>query len=455
MELDINQGYKEESSENIIKVIGIGGAGNNAVNDMYQRKVEGIDYIVCNTDIQDLTHSPVPRKLQIGVRLTEGLGAGSIPQSGKEAAEESEEAIREVLSGATRMVIIAAGMGGGTGTGGSPVVARIAQDMGLVVVSIVTTPFGFERQRLKEAIAGIETLEEVSDALLIINNQKLQRIYGDLSFPEACGKANEVLVMAAKSISEIVTQTAEQNIDYADLERMLRGSGMAVFGVGSAQGQKDRIGKAIEAALYSPLLDNCDITGAKSLLVNIVLGAENLSVEERRSIGDYMRRMAGRYREMKFGTRIDENLATDEVVITIVATNFTQERVLQNQQEQGKVTTPYTIEVEEKEEDKWLEVEDTQKIEERARKQRERKERQRRERLRVQQEAEHSAKEELEGKGELDSLVDTVGDSRKTQRPDPIEKLKRKRTGSTKRGGGLQGFLDFFGGHDVKDDVEM
>lgn len=439
MELHINEEYIETLPMNIIKVIGIGGAGNNAVNHMYQHKVEGIDYVICNTDIQDLNHSPVPNKLQIGARLTEGLGAGSIPQSGKDAAEESEEAIREILTGDTRMVILAAGMGGGTGTGASPVVARIAQEMGFVVVSIVTTPFGFERQRLKEAIAGIETLEKVSDALLIINNQKLQRIYGNLSFPEACEKANDVLVMAAKSISEIVTQTAEQNIDYADLERMLRGSGMAVFGVGSAQGSKDRIGKAIEAALYSPLLDNCDITGAKSLLVNIVLGEENLSVEERRSIGDYMRRMAGRYREMKFGTRIDRNLAADEVVITIVATNFTEEGVTPTIQ--GEDNVRYTVEIEETEKDRWLEVEDTQEIEEQARRQRERKDR-----LKARKEAERRARERAVEEENMDV---------EEQRPDPIEKLKQKRTHSTKRGGSLQGIIDFFGGHDLKDDVEM
>lgn len=450
MELHINEDYEDNYSENIIKVIGIGGAGNNAVNDMYERSVDGIDYVVCNTDIQDLNYSPVPNKLQIGIRLTEGLGAGSIPQSGKDAAEESEEVIRDMLSGSTRMVILAAGMGGGTGTGASPVIARIAQEMGLVVVSIVTTPFGFERQRLKEAVVGIETLDEVSDALLIINNQKLQRIYGDLSFPEACGKANEVLVMAAKSISEIVTQTAEQNIDYADLERMLRGSGMAVFGVGSAQGEKDRIGKAIEAALYSPLLDNCDITGAKSLLVNIVLGEENLSVEERRSIGDYMRRMAGRYREMKFGTRIDDRLAADEVVITIVATNFTQEELNPIVQDE-EMEQPYTVAIEEAEKEEWLKVENTHKIEEEARKQREHKEK-----IRKKREEEKRQRElELKEKRKI-ALQEQEGIEIKEerQRQDPIEKWKLKRTGG-KKGRSLQGIFDFFGGHDVRDDVEM
>lgn len=452
MELYINEEYTEHNTTNIIKVVGIGGAGNNAVNHMYERSVDGIDYVVCNTDIQDLNHSPVPHKLQIGVRLTEGLGAGSIPQSGKDAAEESEEAIREMLSGETRMVIIAAGMGGGTGTGASPVVARIAQEMKLVVVSIVTTPFGFERQRLKEAVAGIETLEAVSDALLIINNQKLQRIYGDLSFPEACAKANDVLVMAAKSISEIVTQTAEQNIDYADLERMLRGSGMAVFGVGSAKGNKDRIGKAIESALYSPLLDNCDITGAKSLLVNIVLGEENLSVEERRSIGDYMRRMAGRYREMKFGTRIDDSLETDEVVITIVATNFSEEGVAQTIQDEAQVS--YALEIEETEADRWLEVEDTQVLEEQARRQRERKEAKRKERQRAKKEAERRAKAEVQ-KETVSHTAEETPIAEKQVRTDPIEALKKKATHTKKRNNPLQGVLDFFGGYDVKDDVEM
>ncbi len=370
MELRLNDKNKEATSENIIKVVGVGGAGNNAVNDMYRRKVAGVDYVVCNTDVQDLDHSPVPRKLQIGIQLTEGLGAGSIPDSGKDAAEESKEEIREMLGGATRMVVIAAGMGGGTGTGASPVVARIAREMGLVVVSIVTTPFGFERQRLKEAVMGIETLEEFSDALLIINNQKLQRIYGDLSFPEALEKANDVLVMAAESISEIVTQTAEQNIDYADLERMLRGSGMAVFGVGKSKGGADRIKEAIQNALHSPLLDNCDILGAKSLLVNLVLGEKNLSVKEQASVGEYMRRMAGRYREMKQGTRIDSNLEPDEVMITIVATNFAKDEINQHQQENIEPINT----IEEDENQNWLQVENPKDIEQKAREEQARKE---------------------------------------------------------------------------------
>ncbi|PVX50945.1 cell division protein FtsZ [Balneicella halophila] len=450
MELQINEDYKEESSHNIIKVVGIGGAGNNAVNDMYERKVDGIDYVVCNTDIQDLNHSHVPHKLQIGVRLTEGLGAGSIPQSGKDAAEESEEAIREMLGGTTKMVILTAGMGGGTGTGATPVVARIAQDMGLVVVSIVTTPFGFERQRLKEAVIGIEVLEEVSDALLIINNQKLQRMYGDLSFPEACGKANEVLVMAAKSISEIVTKTAEQNIDYADLERMLRGSGMAVFGVGSAKGGEDRVGEAIKAALYSPLLDNCDISGAKSLLVNIVLGEKRLSVQERRNVGVYMRRMAGSYHEMKHGTRIDENLASDELVITIIATNFSENELgITTRTEEAIPAHP--IDVEHEEDNDWMKVEDAHKLEEKARRNRERKEKQRQARLKAKEEAERRAREKASiPKPEIEQEIEEVG----AKRPDPIEKLKKKKT-STKRGGGMQQLIDFFGGTDVRDDVEM
>ncbi len=451
MNLQINEKYQTTTSPNIIKVVGIGGAGNNAVDHMYKCKVEGIDYVICNTDVQDLNHSLVPDKLQLGVRLTEGLGAGSIPEFGKDAAEESEEEIREMLGGGTRMVILAAGMGGGTGTGASPVIARIAQEMGLVVVSIVTTPFGFERQRLKEAILGIEKLDEVSDALLIINNQKLQQIYGDLSFPAACDKANDVLVMAARSISEIVTQTAEQNIDYADLERMLRGSGMAVFGVGSAQGQKDRIEKAIKDALYSPLLDNCDIMGAKSLLVNIVLGSQNLTVEEKHSIGEYMRRMAGRYREMKSGMRIDPNLAEDEVVITIVATNFDEDEAESSRTEE--VPIPQPLEIEEKE-IIWMEVEDSKELEEKDRLERERKRKRKEEREKVKKEAEQRRKEEaIEEKEEVKVKEDNDLGQAKTQHKDIVEAWKKKRT-NTKKNKTLQGVLDFFRGDDI-DDVEM
>ncbi len=451
MDLHFNEEKQETFSENIIKVVGIGGAGNNAVNHMYERKVDGIDYVICNTDIQDLQHSPVPHKLQIGIRLTEGLGAGSIPQSGRDAAEESEEELRKMLkgSGATKMVILAAGMGGGTGTGASPVVARIAQELGLVVVSIVTTPFGFERQRLKEAVDGIKVLQEVSDAILIINNQKLQRIYGNLSFPEACEKANDVLVMATRSISEIVTQTAEQNIDYSDLERMLRGSGMAVFGVGTANGGEDRIGKAIEAALYSPLLDNCDILGAQSLLVNVVLGSRNLSVAEKKSVGDYMRRMAGRYREMKQGTRIDETLEPDEVMITVVATNFVDKEDVPSERENVIHSPQIAVEEENAE---WMQVENSKQIEENARKRREERERKRRQREMAREKAKQRAQEEeARMAGVTEKMPEASGNKK---RIDPIEEFKKSQT-HTKRSNTLQGFIDFFGGTDVRDDVEM
>ncbi|MBS9768884.1 MAG: cell division protein FtsZ [Flavobacteriaceae bacterium] len=445
MDLHFNE-ENHTPSNNIIKVVGIGGAGNNAVNHMYKYKVEGIDYVVCNTDIQDLQDSAVPHKLQIGVRLTEGLGAGSIPQSGKDAAEESESDIKKMLSGATKMVVLAAGMGGGTGTGASPVIARIAQDMGLVVVSIVTTPFGFERQRLKEAVAGIETLEKVSDAILIINNQKLQQMYGDLSFPEACDKANDVLVMAAKSISEIVTETAEQNIDYSDLEARLKGSGMAVFGVGRAKGE-GRVEEAINEALYSPLLDNCDILGAKSLLVNIVLGSENMSVAERQKIGSGMRNKAGGYSKMKVGLRIDKSLEEDEIVITIIATNFSNEPRRFNEIE--NVSDTYPVE----EEDDFMELQNTREIEAEAKRKAE-------ERKRKKLERERAVREAREREVVMHSPINEVEEDSVKKKPskDPIGDLIGRRTKghhrTAEKDNFKQGILNFFTGADV-DDVEM
>lgn len=424
MELLVND-ENIEISENIVKVIGIGGAGNNAVNHMYNNRISGIDYVICNTDIQDLDNSPVTYRIQLGTELTEGLGAGSIPEFGKEAAEESEQELKRMLGGNTRMVILTAGMGGGTGTGATPVVARIAKELGLVVVAIVTTPFGFERKRLKEATKGIEALEQNVDSLLVINNQKLQHIYGDLSFPEACEKANDVLVMAAKSISEIYTKTSLQNIDYSDLERVLRGSGMAVFGVGRAKGAEDRVGNAIEEALYSPLLDNCDIIGAQNLLVNIVVGDEkNYTLAERQRVGIVMERIAGKYRYMKYGIREDKSLAEDELVITIVATNFNrQEKEEVAAEEPEIVATPVESPLQPKTPRPEIEmvIEDTRKKEEEQR--------------------EKQAKK--------------VEKQKREERKDPIEEIKKKRTRSKRRDAGpLQGFLDFITAKDA-DDIDM
>ncbi len=438
---------QEVYSTNIIKVIGVGGAGNNAVNHMYKHKVKGIDYVVCNTDMQDLADSPVEKKLQIGKRLTEGLGAGSIPRSGKDAAEESKADIKQMLSGSTRMLVIAAGMGGGTGTGASPVIAQIAQEMGLVVVSIVTTPFGFERQRLKEAVEGIKALEKVCDAILIINNQKLEQIYGDLAFPEACDKANDILVMAAKSISEIVIETAEQNIDYSDLEQRLKASGMAVFGVGRAKGE-NRMKEALKEALYSPLLDNCDINGAKSLLVNIVLGSEKMTVAERQLIGDEMKSKAGAYDKMKIGLRIDKSLEEDEVVVTLIATNFTTEP--QRFTVSEPTTTPYPLE--QKSDEDFMKVENTKEIELEARRKKLLREQKNRAKLEQIQKAQE--KQQLESQ-----KINEVDEKQLKRKPkDPIGDLMKEHTKTHKKEGekGLvQGVLDFFGGMDIEDDVAM
>ncbi len=427
MDLNFKEKSTEEVSENIIKVVGIGGAGNNAVNYMYDAGIKGIDYVVCNTDIQDLENSPVPYQLQIGEKLTEGLGAGSIPQSGKEAAEESEAEIRKMLGGSTKMVILTAGMGGGTGTGATPVVARIAKDMGLVVVAVVTTPFEFEQKRQLAAVEGLKQLENVTDSCLSINNAKLNKEYGDLSFPEACEKANDVLVMAVRSVSEIVTETtAIQNIDYADLEVTLKDSGVAIFGIGKAKGGDDRVGDAFKEALDSPLLDNCNIAGAQKLLVNVVIGS-TFTINEKQSIRENIQKRTGAYQEMKLGIRIDENLAEDELVIIIIATKFGNWL-----QGQGGTMPPFESGNEESSEPEpdedilKMQRENTQELEEQARKERLAKEKKR-------QEKQNSDKEEKPKR------------SKKRKIKDPVGEYKRNKT--------IQRVFDFFTGDDV--DAEM
>lgn len=427
MELILEEKDKIEDTDNIIKVVGVGGAGNNAVNQMYENRIEGIDYVICNTDIQDLEYSPVRNKIQLGIILTEGLGAGSIPESGKAAAKESMSEIKQMLGGNTRMVILAAGMGGGTGTGATPVIAQVAKEMGLVVVAIVTTPFGFERKRIKEAVKGIEALEPHVDSLIVINNQKLQHIYGDLSFPEACAKANDVLVMAAKSISEIQTQTSLQNIDYSDLERALKGSGMAVFGVGRAKGGTDRIEKAVKQALYSPLLENCDIVGAENLLVNVVVKDEDsYSLEEREQLGLMMGSLSADFFGTKFGFRVDNSLEDDELIVTIVATNFTakESEIPEQETNEEEPTIP-----EFKQPQIEMIVEDTRQKEQEER-------------------AKRIKKEEAEKKKRiLQEKKDPIGDMIK-------DRIGKKKKESPKKSSAFQGMLDFLTAKDV-DDTEM
>jgi len=310
---------KENSS--IIKVIGVGGGGSNAVNHMYQAGINGVDFMVCNTDQQALDISPVPLKVQLGSTLTEGRGAGSIPDVGKNAASENIDEIKEILNKNTKMVFITAGMGGGTGTGAAPVIAKVAKEMGVLTVGIVTMPFFFEgRKRRQQAEQGIEEIRESVDTLLIINNEKLREMCGNLPIAAAFAMADDVLSTAAKGIAEIITRTGYINVDFEDVRTVMVDSGVAIMGSASAAGE-DRATKAVEKALSSPLLNDNNIEGARYVLLNISFGNEEVLMDEISDITDYIQEEAGSSADVIWGYGIDESLG-DKLSVTIIATGF-------------------------------------------------------------------------------------------------------------------------------------
>jgi cell division protein FtsZ len=305
----------------IIKVVGVGGGGNNAVNYMFRQGIKDVNFMICNTDAQALETSPVGVKIQLGASLTEGRGAGNKPDIGRKAAIESIDDVVDILAKNTKMVFITAGMGGGTGTGAAPVIAKAAKEMGLLTVAIVTLPFKFEgNTRLQQAIQGINELKESVDSLLIINNEKLREIYGNLKLSEAFSKADNVLAMAAKGIAEIITVHGYINVDFADVQTVMANSGIAIMGSGVAEGE-DRALKAIQLALTSPLLNNNDITGAKNILLNITSGVEEISMDEVGIITDYVTHSVSKDALIIWGTGIDASLG-DRVSVTIIATGF-------------------------------------------------------------------------------------------------------------------------------------
>ncbi len=308
--------------KSIIKVIGIGGGGSNAVNHMFNQGIRGVEFIICNTDLQALQSSPVPNKLQIGTSLTEGLGAGANPEVGRNAAIESKEEIRDLLSENTRMVFITAGMGGGTGTGAAPIIARIAKDLDILTVGIVTHPFKFEGSK-KAIIAheGIRELQENCDTVLVILNDKLREIYGNLPVTKAFAEADNVLTTAAKGIAEIITVSGYVNVDFEDVKTVMNDSGAAVMGSATISGD-DRAIKAAEQAISSPLLNNTDIHGAKKILLSITSGEKaELQMDELTDITDYIQERAGDEAEVIFGHGVDANL--DEAInVTVITTGF-------------------------------------------------------------------------------------------------------------------------------------
>lgn len=308
--------------KSIIKVIGVGGGGSNAVTHMYNQGIKGVEFIICNTDAQALNSSPVPGKLQIGVNLTEGLGAGANPDRGRSAALESKEDIRDLLGHDTKMLFITAGMGGGTGTGAAPVIAGIAKELGILTVGIVTAPFMFEgKKKVQQAETGIKELKENCDTVVVILNDKLRDIYGDLSIRQAFSQADNVLTTAAKSIAEIITVTSDVNVDFEDVKTVMKNSGAAVMGAAVASGE-GRARTAVEQALSSPLLNNTDIFGAKKILLSILFGDEQeLTMDELVQITDYIEEKAGDEAEVIFGQGLDTTLG-DAVSVTVIATGF-------------------------------------------------------------------------------------------------------------------------------------
>ena len=319
-----------QSSNSPIKVIGVGGGGSNAVNTMFEQGINGVDFIVCNTDAQALDISPVPRKIQLGATLTGGQGAGSLPEVGKNAAIESLDELTNLLGTDTSMVFITAGMGGGTGTGAAPVIAQACRERGILTVGIVTIPFQFEgRRRNTQASDGLDAMREAVDTLLIIRNDKLRELFGNQTIRSAFANADQVLCTAAKGIAEVITLTGEINVDMNDVNTVMRNSGRAIMGSGSASGQ-GRAVKAVGEALESPLLNDSDITGANFVLLNITFGTEEILMDEIMEITDHIQASAGQTAEVIWGYGTDPNLGED-LCVTVIATGFEGKNLDQTQ----------------------------------------------------------------------------------------------------------------------------
>ncbi|WP_262732152.1 cell division protein FtsZ [Gaetbulibacter sp. NE] len=310
-----------KNQSNVIKVIGVGGGGSNAINHMFQQGIKGVDFVICNTDSQALQNSGVPNKIQLGVNLTEGLGAGANPDVGEQAALESLEDIRRMLDTNTKMIFITAGMGGGTGTGAAPIIAKMAKEMDILTVGIVTMPFQFEgKTRNEQAQKGIENLRGHVDSLVVINNNKLREVYGNLGFKAGFSKADEVLSTASRGIAEVITHHYTQNIDLRDAKTVLSNSGTAIMGSATASG-KTRAQEAIMKALDSPLLNDNKITGAKNVLLLIVSGSHEITIDEIGEINDHIQNEAGHGANIIMGVGEDESLE-ESISVTIIATGF-------------------------------------------------------------------------------------------------------------------------------------
>ena len=329
-----------KNQSNVIKVIGVGGGGSNAVNHMFSQGITGVDFVVCNTDAQALQNSPIPTKIQLGISLTEGLGAGANPEVGEQAAIETIQEIKEMLSVNSKMVFITVGMGGGTGTGAAPIIAKVARELDLLTIGIVTKPFSFEgKSRNEQAQKGISKLREYVDSLIIIDNNKLREVYGNLGFKAGFSKADEVLSTAARGIAEVITHHYTQNIDLKDAKTVLAKSGTAIMGSGSASGE-NRSEIAISKALDSPLLNDNKITGAKNVLLLIVSGSEEITIDEIGEINDYIQAEAKSNVNIIMGVGEDQSLG-EAIAVTIIATGFNkdQQRVISNMEQKKIIHT--------------------------------------------------------------------------------------------------------------------
>ena len=314
-----------KNQSNVIKVIGVGGGGSNAINHMFKQGIKGVDFIVCNTDSQALENSAVPNKIQLGVNLTEGLGAGANPEVGQQSAIESIAEIEKMLDSNTKMVFITAGMGGGTGTGAAPVIAQLAKERDILTVGIVTIPFQFEgKVRIEQALLGVEKLRKQVDSLIVINNNKLREVYGNLGFKAGFSKADEVLATASRGIAEVITHHYTQNIDLKDAKTVLSNSGTAIMGSATAEGE-NRAKEAIVSALDSPLLNDNKIAGAKNVLLLIVSGTNEITIDEIGEINDYIQAEAGHNANIIMGVGEEEELG-DKIAVTIIATGFCVEQ---------------------------------------------------------------------------------------------------------------------------------
>ncbi len=316
----LNFGF-QESKSSIIKVIGIGGGGCNAVNHMFDEGIEGVDFLICNTDAQALRNSPVPIKIQLGVTLTEGRGAGNLPMQGEQAAIENLDDIRSVLEGTTKMLFITAGLGGGTGTGAAPVIAELARELDILTIAVVTIPSPAEgRRRFQQALEGVAKLKKQVDSLLVISNEKLHKIYGDLPASHAFKKADNILGTAVKGVAEIITLHGNINIDYADVHTVMAGSEVFIMGTGISEGD-GRAMDAVMKALESPLLDSNDIKGTKDILLNITSGDEEIRMGEIGDIIEFLQEKAGQDANIIWGNSLDKRLGS-KVSVTLIATRF-------------------------------------------------------------------------------------------------------------------------------------